>query len=110
LNATCWPKTASPPCVCAACGRYEVSISVSEDALRQYGLTFSEVANAVRAASVDLSGGEIRTQAGDILLRTNARRETGAEFENIILRSSETGARVRLGDVAEINDGLRKTR
>ena len=84
----------------------EISISVSEDALRQYGLTFSEVADAVRAASVDLSGGEIRTQSGDILLRTNARRETGEEFSNIILRSSETGARVRLGDVAVINDGF----
>lgn len=84
----------------------EIAIAVSESALRQYGLTFSEVSNAIRAASVDLSGGELRTDAGEILLRTDARRETGDEFADIILRSSETGARVRLGDVAMITDGF----
>ena len=86
--------------------QYEISISVSEDALRRYALSFNEVSQAVRAASLDLSGGEIRTASGDILLRTNARRETGEAFEDIILRSSATGARVRLGEVAEIRDGF----
>ncbi|MEQ8405075.1 MAG: efflux RND transporter permease subunit [Oceanicaulis sp.] len=86
--------------------QYEISISVSEDALRRYGLTFNEVSQAVRAASLDLSGGEIRTAGGDILLRTNARRETGAAFEDIIIRSSLSGARVRLGDVADIRDAF----
>ncbi|MGJ3232457.1 MAG: efflux RND transporter permease subunit [Oceanicaulis sp.] len=86
--------------------QYEISISVSEDALRRYGLTFNEVSQAVRAASLDLSGGEIRTAGGDILLRTNARRETGEAFQDIIIRSSATGARVRLGEVAEIKDGF----
>lgn len=86
--------------------QYEISISVSEDALRRYGLTFAEVSQAVRAASLDLSGGEIRTAGGDILLRTNARRETGEAFEDVIIRASNTGARVRLGEVAEIRDGF----
>jgi len=86
----------------------EISISVSENDLRAYGLRFSDVVDAVRDASVDLSGGQIRTQAGEILLRTDARRETGAEFENIILRASQTGARVRLGDVADITDGFQE--
>lgn len=85
---------------------YEISIEVSEEALRSYGLTFDEVSNAVRFASIDLSAGEIRSQGGDILLRTNARRYTGDEFESIILRSSQSGARVRLGDVATIRDGF----
>jgi len=88
--------------------QYEIAIAVSEDALRSYGLSFNEVSQAVRAASLDLSGGEIRTAGGDILLRTNARRETGDAFEDIILRSSATGARVRLGDVAEIRDGFQE--
>jgi multidrug efflux pump subunit AcrB len=87
---------------------YEISISVDEDALRRYGLTFSEVAQTVRASSLDLSGGQIRTSAGEILLRTDARAETGQAFEDIILRASQTGARVRLGDVAEIVDGFQE--
>jgi multidrug efflux pump subunit AcrB len=85
---------------------YEISIEVSEDALRAYGLSFDEVASTVRRASVDLSAGEIRSEGGDILLRTNARRYTGADFEQIVLRASDTGARVRLGDVATVIDGF----
>jgi len=86
----------------------EISIAVSENDLRAYGLRFTEVADALQDASVDLSGGDIRTRAGEILLRTDARRETGAEFEDIILRASRTGARVRLGDVAVITDGFQQ--
>lgn len=87
---------------------YEISIAVDEDALRRYGLTFAEVSRTVRDSSLDLSGGELRTRGGDILLRTDARAETGAAFEDIILRASETGARVRLGDVATVTDGFQE--
>ncbi|KPP82081.1 MAG: RND-type multidrug efflux pump permease component [Oceanicaulis sp. HLUCCA04] len=85
---------------------YEISISVSEDALRAYELTFGDVAQALRAASIDLSGGQIRTEAGEFLLRTNARAETGAAFEDIVLRASPDGARVRVRDVATVTDGF----
>ena len=85
---------------------YEISIDVREEDLRRYALSFDEVASAVRASSIDLSGGEIRAEGGEILLRTDARRETGEEFESIILRSNEDGTRVTLGDVARIEDGF----
>ncbi len=85
---------------------YEISIEVSESALRRYGLTFDEVSQAVRASSIDLSGGEIRTEGGDLLLRTNARRERGEEFEDIVVRSAADGTLVRLSDVARIVDGF----
>lgn len=86
--------------------QYEISISVDEAALRRYGLTFDEVARAVRNSSLDLSGGEIRTSGGDILLRTDARAETGDAFADIIVRASASGARVRLDQVARIHDGF----
>lgn len=86
--------------------QYEISISVDEAALRRYQLSFDEVARAVRNSSLDLSGGEIRTAGGDILLRTDARAETGDAFAGIIVRASATGARVRLDQVAEIRDGF----
>jgi multidrug efflux pump subunit AcrB len=86
--------------------QYEISISVDEAALRRYQLSFDEVARAVRNSSLDLSGGEIRTAGGDILLRTDARAETGEAFAGIIVRASATGARVRLDQVAEIRDGF----
>ena len=85
---------------------YERAIEVSEETLRQYGLTMGEVTSAVRSSSVNLSSGELRTQAGDLLLRTNAKRERGYEFENIVLRAYSDGSILRLGDVATIRDGF----
>ena len=84
----------------------EISINVSEAALRQYGLSFDQVAGAVRAASLDLSGGSLRTNGGEILLRTNAERRTGAAFEDIIVRSDASGRRLFLSDIATITDGF----
>lgn len=49
---------------------YEISIEVSEESLRRNGLSFSQVAQAVRAGSLDLPGGSIKTTGGEILLRT----------------------------------------
>src|SRR6056300_1299805 len=36
---------------------YEISIEISEESLRRYGLTFDQVASAIRSGSLDLPGG-----------------------------------------------------
>ena len=83
---------------------YEISIEVREEALRRFGLSISQVATAVRASSLNLSSGELRTDAGDLLLRTNTKRMSGKEFENIVLRSDSDGTILRLSDVAVVRD------
>ena len=83
---------------------FEMAIEVSEADLRKFALTFDEVAAAVRRSSVDLPGGSVKTDAGDILLRTKGQAYTGAEFANIVLRTNPDGTRVRLADVAQIRD------
>ena len=83
---------------------YEISIEVSERALRQYDLSIDEVASAIRRSSVNVSSGELRTPAGDLLLRTNNKRMAGDAFGDIVLRGESDGAILRLEDVATIND------
>jgi multidrug efflux pump subunit AcrB len=85
---------------------YEISIEVSEHVLRQYGLTMSEISEAVRQSSVDLPGGAINTTGGDILLRTEGQVYTGEEFAGLILRTFPDGTRLTLGDIAVIKDGF----
>ena len=85
---------------------YEVSIEVREEALRRYDLTIAQVANAVRFSSLNLSSGELRTEAGDLLLRTNTKRVRGEQFEDIVLRAAPDGGILRLGDVATVRDGF----
>ena len=88
---------------------YEISIEVSEDALRRHGLTFDDVARAVQQGSIDLSGGSVRTDSGEVLLRTKGQAYVGDEFEDLTLISAVDGSRLRVGDVATVVDGFAET-
>ena len=88
---------------------YEISIEVSEDALRRHGLTFDEVAMAVRRSSLDLPGGSVKTAGGEILLRTKGQAYRGQEFEDLVLLTRPDGTHLRLGDVAHVVDGFAET-
>ena len=85
---------------------YEISIEVSEQTLRKYGLTMSEISQAVKNSSVDLPGGTIKSDGGDILLRTKGQVYTGQEFAQLVLRTFPDGTRLTLRDIAEIRDGF----
>jgi multidrug efflux pump subunit AcrB len=85
---------------------YEIGIEVSEATLRAYGLTFDQVAAAVRSSSLDLPAGSVRTEAGEVLVRTEARRYRPAEFEDIPVVTHPDGSRVRLGEIATVIDGF----
>ena len=84
----------------------EISIEVSEATLRRYDLTFAEVASAVRQSSIDLAGGSIASDSGEILLRTNQKRQSGDEFQSVVVRTLPDGSVITLADVAEIRDGF----
>ena len=88
---------------------YEISIELSEKAMRQHRFTFDEVARAVKLASIDLPGGAIRAEGGEILLRTVGQAYEAVDFESIPLRVSANGERTLLGDVATIIDGFEET-
>ena len=88
---------------------YEISIEVSEMALRRHGLSFDEVARAIRRSSLDLPGGSIRTEGGEILLRTIGQAYGGSEYGDLVLRTRPDGTRLRLGEVATVIDGFSET-
>ena len=75
---------------------FEISIEVTENTLREYDLTMSEISAAIRASSIDLPGGRIRTDGGDILLRTKELVYTGEEFGALVLRTYPDGSRLLL--------------
>ncbi|MHC5115478.1 MAG: efflux RND transporter permease subunit, partial [Planctomycetota bacterium] len=86
--------------------RYEISIEVSEENLRRYGLSFSDVSMAVRNASLDLPGGSVKTTGGEILIRTKGQRYRGGEFEKIVILTRNDGTKIYLSDIATVIDGF----
>ena len=85
---------------------YEIGIEISPDKLREYGLTFRDVSNAVQSFSTNMSAGQIRSDTGYISMRVEKQAYRGGEFEKLPLITLPDGAQIKLGDVATINDGF----
>lgn len=85
---------------------YEISIEVSEEKLRKLGLKLSDIAAAVRASTLDLPGGSIRTERGEVILRALGKKYEAQELADIAIKSNSSGGEIRLGDVAELIDGF----
>ncbi len=85
---------------------YEISIEVSKDKLREYGLSFRDVADAVRGHSRNMSAGQIRAENGYINLRVQNQAYRGREFEQIPVVTLADGSKILLGDIATIIDGF----
>ena len=85
---------------------YEIAIEVSEATLKEYGLSFDQVVRAVRNHSIDLSAGSIRTEGGNILLRTSQQAYTQAEFAEVPVVTTADGTRITLADIAIVQDGF----
>ena len=88
---------------------YEISISVPQDRLRAYGLTLEQIAQTIRRAAVELPGGSIKTDSGDVLVRMTERRDFGPEFGTIPIITTNDGTQVLLADIAEVTDGFEDT-
>ena len=88
---------------------YEISIEVSEASLQRNGLSFQQVAQIIRVRSLDLPGGSIKTEGGEILLRTQGQVYWGHDFEQLVLLTRADGTRVYLSDVATVIDGFEDT-
>ncbi|GAB1309175.1 efflux RND transporter permease subunit [Urechidicola sp. KH5] len=87
----------------------EIEISVSEDDLRAYDITFQEVATAVRNANLISSGGSVKTDAEEYLIRARNRLYQANEIDNLIIRGNTDGTVVRVKDVAVVIDRFNET-
>ena len=85
---------------------YEIAIEVSESALRRHALTFDYIADTVRRSSLDVPGGSIRTDAGEVLVRTVGQAYSQEDYENLPLLARPDGTHLLLGDVATVVDAF----
>ncbi len=85
---------------------YVTHIEISQQTLREYGLTFRQIANHIESASRDIPAGAIETNEGEILIRLKERKQTAEEYAQVPVVTTAQGAIVRLGDIANIVDGF----
>ena len=85
---------------------YEIAIEVSEARLREYGLTFKQLSDAIRKSNLNLGGGTIRTQGEEIRVRTMGRKYTGEALASIVVLARPDGEVITLDRLADIDDGF----
>ena len=83
---------------------YEINIEISEATLRKYGLSLRAVADIVRRENLELPGGTIRSESGEILLRGKNKRYTGDEIAKLPLVTRPDGLVLTVGDLARVRD------
>ncbi|MCK5278253.1 MAG: efflux RND transporter permease subunit, partial [Cyclobacteriaceae bacterium] len=82
----------------------EIEIAVDENKLRAYELTFRDVANAISGTNILVTGGSIKTETEEFLIRVSNRAYYGVELDHLVVKSDESGNKVRLIDVAQVRD------
>lgn len=87
----------------------EIEIAISEASLLAYNLSFSEVSQAVNQSSLITTGGTIKTDAEEYLIRANSRSYYADELSNLIVKSDASGRIIRLKDVADVRDQFSET-
>lgn len=87
----------------------EMSIEVSESTLRNYGLSFDDIAAAIRERSINLPAGRIKSDAGNFLLQTRGQAYSAEDFAAIVVATDKRGGELTLGQIAQIRDGFAET-
>jgi multidrug efflux pump subunit AcrB len=82
----------------------EIVVSIREEDMRRYELNFNQVADAVRKANVELTGGTVRTEGEELQIRANMKRYYADELQDVIVKSAPDGKNVLLRDVADVAD------
>lgn len=84
----------------------EVHIEIEQAKLNAYSLTLQEVANRIRNNVIEISGGSVSTQNGDIILRVAERRDFAVEFAQLPILVSNTGTPVFLNEIATVKEAF----
>jgi multidrug efflux pump subunit AcrB len=84
----------------------EIHIEISEQTLRRYGLTLGKISEMVRNASLDLPAGSVKTEGGEILIRTKGRRYNASDYGDVAVITRADGTKVTLNQIAQLKEGF----
>ena len=88
---------------------FQISIEVEQSMLNRYQLSFDEITAAIQSSSVDIPGGSLLADSGEILLRSNGQAYDRKDLEKIVIRNNGNGGSLLLKDIANIKDGFAET-
>jgi multidrug efflux pump subunit AcrB len=85
---------------------YEIGIEIPEATLRKHGLTLESISSSIQEAAIDLPAGVVKTEAGDVSIRTRGRAYSGEDYAKIVVSVKDDGTKLTLGEISKIEDGF----
>ncbi|MFT7113504.1 MAG: multidrug efflux pump subunit AcrB [Candidatus Azotimanducaceae bacterium] len=82
----------------------EIVISVDEEILKRYNLSFQEIAQAVSSSNLNITGGSVKTKQEEYLIRLRNKAYYSKELEDIVVKAFPNGSQIKLTDIATISD------
>ena len=89
--------------------QYEIAVEVPQENLRAYNLTLEGIASRIRAAALEIPGGSVKTEAGEILLRMTERRDYAREFAELPIMTLANGTQLRLEEIGDVHETFEET-
>ena len=87
----------------------EITVDVRPDTLRAYDLSLPQLASIIGSRALQMSGGAVKTPGGEVLVRTNERRDRARAFRDLPVVSTPDGVDVRLGEIADVRDAFEES-
>jgi multidrug efflux pump subunit AcrB len=88
---------------------FQIDVEVSEEKLREHGITLKDVASILRSENVELPGGLLKADSEHVLLRGKNKRLSGEEIARIPLLTQPNGVVLTIGDLANVKDEFNDT-
>ncbi|MBT5859398.1 MAG: efflux RND transporter permease subunit [Flavobacteriales bacterium] len=79
-----------------------ISVEIDENQLLRNQITFDVVSSAIKRSNIDISGGSIKTQKDEIIIRSNNKKTTAEGIEEIVVFADINGDIIRLKDIAKV--------
>ena len=79
-----------------------ISVEINETELLRHNLNFNLISSAIKKSNIDISGGSIKTQKDEIIIRSNNRETTKEGIENIVILANANGDVLRVKDIARV--------
>jgi multidrug efflux pump subunit AcrB len=84
----------------------EVRIAVSFDKMEKYGISMTQIKSAIANRNIRSSGGTLKSDTEQKNIITLAKFEDPLEVEDVIVKSYDSGALIRIKDIATVTDGF----
>ena len=87
---------------------HQLRVEVPAVRLRQFKLSVADIASAIERQNISMPNGQLEGAHENVLLRFDDQGKTVEALSRIIVISGQTGAAIRLGDIATITDRFEK--